>query len=74
MIFRASREHYTEEAIGYVQVKRMGSLCTVKAKVTPEHRVRSKCYNVTSLIDEAEEEIKHAVCSDCAASLGMFFL
>ena len=39
---RSSRESYGDNAVGYVQVKRNGNVCTVKASVTPEHNVRKK--------------------------------
>ncbi|GBM95521.1 hypothetical protein AVEN_161419-1 [Araneus ventricosus] len=67
---RSGRESYGDNAVGYVQVRRDGNLCTVKAKVTPEHSLRKKAYDVTLLCNEVEEEILSVTCDSCAASLG----
>lgn len=66
----SSRDAYVESAVGFVQVKRDNALCTVKCRVTPEHRVRTKPYTVYAIINENEEKIVEAKCEDCAASLG----
>ncbi|KAK4877439.1 hypothetical protein RN001_009945 [Aquatica leii] len=62
---KSAREGYGDDAIGYVQVKRTGDTCTVKCRITPEHRVRSKPYHCSLECDEKEREImsgcKHAV-------------
>ncbi|XP_061713171.1 uncharacterized protein LOC133522011 [Cydia pomonella] len=42
----SSRESYVETAIGYVETKRTGNLCDVRAKVVPEQRITSKYYVV----------------------------
>lgn len=70
LYFRSGRENYGDNAVGYVQVKRDANLCTVKAKVTPEHNIRKKAYDVTLLCNEVEEEILSVTCDSCAASLG----
>ncbi|KAK4882331.1 hypothetical protein RN001_005650 [Aquatica leii] len=57
-------------AIGYVEVKREGSLCTVQERICPEHRVKSKPYSVCLILDERNEKIINVYCKDCAASLG----
>ncbi|KAF9799511.1 hypothetical protein SFRURICE_018698 [Spodoptera frugiperda] len=44
-----------------------GNICTVKARITPEHNVRQKCYSVTLVCDEAEETVLSVQCEDCAA-------
>ncbi|XP_036141931.1 uncharacterized protein LOC118648772 isoform X2 [Monomorium pharaonis] len=67
---RSKREEYGDNAIGYVELKREGSICTVRGKICPEHKIRSKPYTVFLKIDEETEEIKEAVCHDCAASAG----
>ncbi|CAH1995927.1 unnamed protein product [Acanthoscelides obtectus] len=36
------RESYGDDAIGYVQLHREHGLCTLKCKMCPEHKVRSK--------------------------------
>lgn len=66
----ASREAYVDTAVGYVEVKREGNSCTVKCRVTPEHKVKSKLYQVTAVIDESVEKIITVECNDCAASAG----
>ncbi|XP_037977958.2 uncharacterized protein LOC119691090 isoform X1 [Plutella xylostella] len=67
---RSQRESYGDSAVGYVQVKREGNICTVKARITPEHNVRQKCYAVTLSCNEAEETILSVECEDCAAHKG----
>ncbi|KAF9808195.1 hypothetical protein SFRURICE_017347 [Spodoptera frugiperda] len=67
---RSARETYGDSAVGYVQVKREGNICTVKARITPEHNVRQKCYSVTLVCDEAEETVLSVQCEDCAAHKG----
>ncbi|KAF9793768.1 hypothetical protein SFRURICE_008884 [Spodoptera frugiperda] len=60
---RSARETYGDSAVGYVQVKREGNICTVKARITPEHNVRQKCYSVTLVCDEAEETVLSVQCT-----------
>ncbi|KAL1446238.1 hypothetical protein WDU94_003678 [Cyamophila willieti] len=69
---RSARPNYGDKAIGYVQLKRDGSLCTIKAKITPEHRLGEKAYNVVCVINEEKdkEEILQADCESCPASQG----
>ncbi|KAK2578407.1 hypothetical protein KPH14_012739 [Odynerus spinipes] len=66
----ACRESYGDEAIGYVQLKREKSICTVKCRICPEHKVRSKAYSVTLILDQIEEKILDVNCHDCAAATG----
>ncbi|XP_053622229.1 uncharacterized protein LOC128681925 [Plodia interpunctella] len=66
----ASREAYVESAIGFVEIKCEGNLCTVKCRVTPEHKIKGKLYPVTAVIDENSEKILKLECTDCAASAG----
>ncbi|KAF5274920.1 hypothetical protein FQR65_LT16831 [Abscondita terminalis] len=70
----ASREQYGDSAIGYVELKREGSLCTVQGRICPEHKVRSKTYSVCLIVDEIQEKIVNVFCKDCAASSGMWWL
>ena len=44
--------------------------CTIWAKICPEHRVRSKPYNVYVIVDEKAKTIVEAMCTDCPASEG----
>lgn len=48
----------------------MGHVCTVKAKVTPEHRIKSRAYCCTFTCDEKEETVLNVDCHDCAAQKG----
>ncbi|XP_046735004.1 uncharacterized protein LOC124404715 [Diprion similis] len=66
----ACRESYGDKAIGYVQLKREGNICTVKRRVCPEHKVRSKAYVATITINEKDNEIQNVQCHDCAAATG----
>lgn len=68
--YRSGRETYGDSAVGYVQVKREGDICTVKVRITPEHSVRQKCYSVTLVCDEAQETVLSVQCEDCAAHKG----
>ncbi|RVE51656.1 hypothetical protein evm_003628 [Chilo suppressalis] len=67
---RATRESYGDSAIGYVQIKREANICTLKARITPEHKVRKTPYHVTLIYDEKESIIENVQCHDCAASAG----
>ncbi|XP_030027860.2 uncharacterized protein LOC115445647 [Manduca sexta] len=66
----SSRQSYGDDAIGYVQLRRDSNICTVKCKVCPEHRLRSKSYAATMVVDEEEGKIVSVQCHDCAASQG----
>ncbi|VEN57621.1 unnamed protein product, partial [Callosobruchus maculatus] len=66
----AGRENYGDAALGYVQLKREGHLCTVKAKICPEHKVRNKNYLVTLVVNEQSETVEDVSCNDCPASSG----
>ncbi|KAI5721279.1 hypothetical protein M8J77_020779 [Diaphorina citri] len=67
---RSARPNYGDKAIGRVQLRRDGSMCTVKGRITPEHRLRATPYKVICVIDEENEEIIDARCEDCPASEG----
>lgn len=58
--------------MGWVQVKRNGNACTIKAKITPEHNVKKKQYVVICNIDEQSGKVIDVQCHDCAASLGTY--
>lgn len=62
------RESYGDLAIAWVQLQRVGELCTVEAKICPEHKVRSKDYSVRVVVNEKEESVLTAEC--LTASLG----
>ena len=64
------RFSYVDAAIGWVQLKREGNVCTVRAKICPEHKIKNQLYDLESRIDEVEEEILDVECSGCAASEG----
>lgn len=66
------RPTYSDNAIGYVQLKREGTLCHVIARITPEHKIQKGAYKVHCEVDEGPKyaTIKAAYCEDCAASQG----
>ncbi len=66
---RAARESYGDHAIGYVQLKRVGSICSLVARITPEHKNTATPYEVKSEIDEKKEDIISASCV-CSAKNG----
>lgn len=74
MVFRSGRQSYGDAAIGWVQVRRDDNICTIKAKITPEHNVRAKQYNVTMMVNEESLKILRVECHDCAASLGKYII
>lgn len=63
-------ENYGDSAVGYVELKRERSLCHIRGKVCPEHKVNNKAYAVSMLVDEETERIEYIRCEDCAASEG----
>lgn len=68
--YRSSRENYGDSVVGYVRVKREGSICTVKGRICPEHRIRQKDYTVILIVNEETEKVQCVECLDCAASEG----
>ncbi|CAH2015489.1 unnamed protein product [Acanthoscelides obtectus] len=68
--YRSGRDTYGDEAIGYVQSKRERVLCIVKARITPEHRVKSNPCHCSFECDEKEETVIKLECSGCAAQEG----
>lgn len=56
--------------MGYIQVKRDGDVCTVRGRITPEHKVRTTPYHCTLICNEKEEEVTSVQCEGCAASKG----
>ncbi|CAH0717717.1 unnamed protein product, partial [Brenthis ino] len=66
----SARQSYGDDAIGYVQLRRDSDLCTIKCRVCPEHKVRSKSYSATMIVDEKGGKIVSVECHDCAASTG----
>ncbi|KAJ3649400.1 hypothetical protein Zmor_021147 [Zophobas morio] len=65
-----ARATYGDDAVGYVQLRRHDEICTVKALIAPEHKVRLKGYEVSVTINESEQCIIDSKCYDCAASEG----
>nr|CAI5838880.1 unnamed protein product [Callosobruchus analis] len=39
-----TKNPYGDNAVSYVQLKREGSLCFIKGKITPEHKVKQVSY------------------------------
>ncbi|CAG4938741.1 unnamed protein product [Parnassius apollo] len=62
----SSRDSYVDTAIDYVEVKREEIKCVLKAKVTTDHRIRTKMYS----INEDSVVIENLICDVCAASAG----
>lgn len=56
-------------------MKRSDSVCTVRGRITPEHKVKSTPYHVEVVINEAkgEEKVITCVCKDCSAASGLYF-
>ena len=67
---RSAGEEYGHDAVAYVQLQRTNSQCEVQARITPEHKVNSRPYNVVAVIDEVKGEVVVVRCEDCAASAG----
>ncbi|KAG5863121.1 hypothetical protein JTB14_013063 [Gonioctena quinquepunctata] len=66
---RSGRQSYGDNAIGYVQLKQQGALCELKAKITPEHKIKSRNYSVSCSINTKEKVVVNAKCHDCPASV-----
>ncbi|KYQ59429.1 hypothetical protein ALC60_01545 [Trachymyrmex zeteki] len=58
---------YGDAAIGYVEICRQKTMYIIRAKICPEHKVRTKAYAVELTIDERKNKIKNVQCFDCAA-------
>lgn len=43
----------------------------MRARICPEHKVRSKAYTVETIINETDENIVDVSCKDCAAGAGI---
>ncbi|XP_023312172.1 uncharacterized protein LOC111692403 [Anoplophora glabripennis] len=56
MYNRYARENYGDNAVGWVQVKRDGDVCIVKARVTPEQC--SECYWKNSALSNIDTNLK----------------
>ncbi|KAI4454199.1 hypothetical protein MML48_10g00004289 [Holotrichia oblita] len=69
-LLRSGRQSYGDNAIGYVQLKQTEALCELKAKITPEHKIKSRNYNVSCAINTKEKVVVNAKCYDCPASEG----
>ncbi|KAL4708297.1 hypothetical protein ACJJTC_007703 [Scirpophaga incertulas] len=67
---RSGRDSYGDNAVGYVQVKTENGICTVMARITPEHRVRATAYRCTFVCNEISNKIESVECEGCAASRG----
>lgn len=51
-------------------MKRDTTLCTVKCKICPEHKVRRPSYSVSLVVEEKEGVVLSVQCHDCPASQG----
>ncbi|CAH1106847.1 unnamed protein product [Psylliodes chrysocephalus] len=68
--YQSARKHYGDNAVGYVQLKRTNNICYLKARVTPEHKIKAKNYQVSCVINELEKKVVEVNCHDCPASEG----
>ncbi|KAL1488098.1 hypothetical protein ABEB36_012941 [Hypothenemus hampei] len=68
---KSGRQSYGDAAVGWVQVRRENKICTIRAKITPEHNVRKKQYGIICNINEELESVVDVQCHDCAASSGI---
>lgn len=53
-----------------MQLQRTQTICTIKCTICPEHKVHSKPYSVTLIVDEQEDDVLQVTCHDCPASTG----
>lgn len=51
-------------------MKQDQSYCFVKARITPEHKIKSKNYNVSCKIHTIKNCVEEVLCHDCPASEG----
>lgn len=66
---KSGRESYGDDAIGYVQLCRTNDgKSHLVAAISPEHRVRSKSYQVEAEIHITDFSISYVKCMDCVAS------
>ncbi|XP_037298685.1 uncharacterized protein LOC119190579 [Manduca sexta] len=65
-----SRQSYGDYAVGYVQLKRDATLCTVKCKICPEHKIRCPSYSVSLVVEVKEGIVISVQCHNCPASQG----
>lgn len=72
--YSSTCEAYEDNTIGCVQAKREDFLYTVKGKITPEHRVRQKPYEVVAICNESDGQIQSVNCSGYTASLSKQYL
>ncbi|CAG9773664.1 unnamed protein product [Ceutorhynchus assimilis] len=63
---------YLPNGFGYVQLKRDHPQCIVKARITPEHKIRKQSYLVSVCIDEECHKVIDVKCNDYEASEGSF--
>lgn len=71
VFIRSASGDYGDNAIGYVKIKRIESVCTVHAKITPQTSVNNSPYDVSVDVDEKMKIISNATCT-CQASAGNF--
>ena len=68
-VHEAADENYGDSAVPYPQVKRVGDVVSVRALLTPAHRVKNKPYRVfAEIIDEDSSTNISAKFQDYSAS------
>lgn len=69
--YRSASADYGDTAIGYVKLKRVNLMCTVKASITPQTSVNNSPYAVSVDVNEGDRSVSNASCT-CQASAGDF--
>ncbi|XP_046404834.1 uncharacterized protein LOC124170180 [Ischnura elegans] len=65
-----TRESYGDNAIGYAQIRRDNYICSMKARICPEHKINESGYRVILDVDEKADIIINVNCEDCPAAKG----
>ncbi|KAJ0183982.1 hypothetical protein K1T71_000405 [Dendrolimus kikuchii] len=68
--FFASNSNFNAAEFRNVKTCVNSKMCTLKCKVCPKHRVQSKSYAATMVVDEKESKVVSVQYHDCAASQG----
>lgn len=69
-VYSNTRESYGDNAIGYAQIRRDNNICSMKARICPEHKINESGYRVSLDVDEEADIIIDVNCEDCPAAKG----
>ncbi|XP_055609776.1 uncharacterized protein LOC129756790 [Uranotaenia lowii] len=64
----SSKPDHSDDSVCYVQLKRDERLCAVKGQIVAGNVNDNKIYQLTTIVDEQEEKILSAECSECYES------